>query len=163
MPLRARIRSLWRSLAHGDRLDDELDEELRAYLDELIIRNVRAGLDLTASRRQAQMEIGRVEAVKDDVRNARVGHALELTMQDHSSSSCSPRCWHPGCRRVRRPASVRAKRFPVKAPSEAHDRAPIPLDRRGRLDNVRFRALVRLPVHRPANPILPVERVLKRL
>jgi hypothetical protein len=38
MPLLARAASLWRSVVHPTRVDDDLDEELRGYLDALVER-----------------------------------------------------------------------------------------------------------------------------
>jgi hypothetical protein len=45
MPLLARFASRWRSLVHPIRVDDDLDEEPRGYLDALVERKMRAGMD----------------------------------------------------------------------------------------------------------------------
>jgi putative ABC transport system permease protein len=82
MSLLTRAASLWRSLAHGSRLDDDLDEELRGYLDALVAKKVRAGMDPAAARRAALVEIGGLDRVKEAVRDGRIGHGVETTMQD---------------------------------------------------------------------------------
>ena len=82
MPLLTRAASLWRSLVHGSRLDDDLDEELRAYLDALVAKKVRAGMDPAAARRAALVEIGGLDRVKEAVRDSRIGHGVETTLQD---------------------------------------------------------------------------------
>ncbi len=43
MPLLPRVASVWRLLRHGTRLDEDLDCELRGYVDALTDRNVRRG------------------------------------------------------------------------------------------------------------------------
>jgi hypothetical protein len=75
MPLVPHIRSVWRSLRYKERLDDELDEALRAYVDELTDRHMRRGLDPASARRAAVIHVGGLEYVKDEVRSARAGHA----------------------------------------------------------------------------------------
>jgi hypothetical protein len=82
MPPLTRIASLWRSLAQPSRLDDDLDEELRGYLDTLVAKKVRAGMDPDAARRAALVEIGGLDRVKEAVRDGRIGHGVETTMQD---------------------------------------------------------------------------------
>jgi hypothetical protein len=66
MPLLPRLHSLWRTLFRKDRLDRELDEELRAALDTLIERHRERGLDAAAARRAALAALGDVEDVKSD-------------------------------------------------------------------------------------------------
>src|SRR4051794_8246 len=61
---------------------DDLDEELRGYLDLLIARKIRAGMDPAAARRKALIEFGGVECVKDAVRDAGRWHWLDSTWRD---------------------------------------------------------------------------------
>src|SRR3954468_869273 len=61
---------------------DDLDEELRGYLDLLIARNIRAGMDPAAARRKALIEFGGVECVKDAVRDAGRWHWLDSMWRD---------------------------------------------------------------------------------
>ncbi len=44
MPLIAKAANLWRSLFDKSRLDRELDEELRGYLDATVKKKVDAGI-----------------------------------------------------------------------------------------------------------------------
>jgi putative ABC transport system permease protein len=61
---------------------DDLDEELRGYLDLLIAKNIRAGMDPATARRQASLEFGGVECVKDAVRDAGRWHWLDAVARD---------------------------------------------------------------------------------
>jgi putative ABC transport system permease protein len=82
MPLLPRLHSLWRTLFRKDRLDRELDEELRAALDTLIERHRERGLDAAAARRAALAALGDVEDVKSEVRRGRVGARLDALLYD---------------------------------------------------------------------------------
>ena len=82
MPLRSRLFSFWRTLTGGARLDAELDDELRAYVELLTDEKIRAGLPPAAARRAALLEVGGVEQVKERVRDARVGVWLDTLWQD---------------------------------------------------------------------------------
>jgi putative ABC transport system permease protein len=82
MPLWPTIASFWRTLARGRRLDAELDEELRAYVEEIAARKVAQGVDPIAARRQAVMEVGGIDRVKEDVRDVRIGRLTEETLRD---------------------------------------------------------------------------------
>ena len=82
MPLLPRLASVWRLLRHGTRLDEDLDSELRGYVDALADRYVRRGMDPEAARRAALAEAGSLDRVKDSVREARVGRGVDATLQD---------------------------------------------------------------------------------
>ena len=82
MPLPAKIASLFRSLFHKERLDRELDAELRAYLDLLTEEKIKAGMSPEQARRQARLELGGMEQVKMKVREVRFGTTLETVWQD---------------------------------------------------------------------------------
>jgi hypothetical protein len=58
MPLIARLASLVRTLTARERLDRELDAELRATFELLIDERIRAGDDPQAARRAARLELG---------------------------------------------------------------------------------------------------------
>ncbi len=76
------IRSLFQSLFRKPQLDRDLDDELRAYLDLLIDEKVRAGMDPAEAARRARLELGGVEQVKEEVRERRLGAALDTLWQD---------------------------------------------------------------------------------
>jgi predicted permease len=82
MPLWPKVRSFWRTVARGRRLDDDLDAELRAFLDERAERRIAQGMDPTAARREAAIEMGGVESLKERVRDVRIGRLAEETFRD---------------------------------------------------------------------------------
>ena len=82
MPLWPKVRSFWRTVARGRRLDDDLDVELKAYLDERAEQRIAKGMDPAAARRQAAIEMGGVEGVKERVRDVRIGRLVEETLRD---------------------------------------------------------------------------------
>ena len=57
------------SLFKRQRLERELDTELRYHIDMLVEQNVRKGLSPDAARREALRVFGTLEGVKDDVRD----------------------------------------------------------------------------------------------
>ncbi|HYL98176.1 MAG TPA: ABC transporter permease, partial [Blastocatellia bacterium] len=82
MMIGARLRSLWRNLTGNSRQERELAAELRAYLELLTDARVENGVNLKEAERQALIEIGGLEQVKERVREARMGHLLETILQD---------------------------------------------------------------------------------
>jgi putative ABC transport system permease protein len=82
MPLRSRIASLWRNIAHRSRVDEQLDEELSAYVDLVAAEHARAGMTASQARRTALLQLGGVEGVKMQVREARTGAWLEAFAHD---------------------------------------------------------------------------------
>src|SRR5215510_14201677 len=82
MPLLPRLSSLWRNLFHKARKEQELTEEIDAYLEMLIDLKIKEGLNPEEARRAALIEIGGSEQVKEKVREARAGHQLEILWQD---------------------------------------------------------------------------------
>jgi predicted permease len=82
MLIPARLRSLWLNLIHLKQRDEELDEEVRSYLDQLMENNISEGMAPDEARRAAQIDIGGVEQVKEQVRDARAGACLASVAQD---------------------------------------------------------------------------------
>ncbi|HEY7924184.1 MAG TPA: ABC transporter permease [Vicinamibacteria bacterium] len=80
--LMGRLASLWRNLAHKNRVDRELDEELHAANELLVEEKLRSGLPPDAARRAARLELGSVESVKGQVQEARAGAGVEAVLQD---------------------------------------------------------------------------------
>src|SRR5215210_7172008 len=74
----ARVRALRRS-ADADR---DLDDELRAYVDERIAAYQRRGLTPAEAKRAALIEVEGMEQVKERVRDVRVGAALGAAARD---------------------------------------------------------------------------------
>src|SRR5688572_5338503 len=78
----ARLRSLWRNLRHRDRVDDDLDREIRAVFDLLVDEKTRAGLSLEQARRAATIELGRDASITQQVREARAGAWIDALFKD---------------------------------------------------------------------------------
>ena len=77
-----RVRVLWWNLRRRRDVDAALDEELNAYVELLADEHRNAGLDPDAARRAALLEIGRVDATKDAVRDAWTGNALVVAVRE---------------------------------------------------------------------------------
>src|SRR5262245_26379080 len=82
MPLLPRLSGLWRNLFHKAQKEQELTEEIDAYLEMLIEQKVDEGLDPAEARRAALIELGGKEQVKENVREARAGHLIETLWRD---------------------------------------------------------------------------------
>src|SRR5215510_13755946 len=82
MPLLPRLSSLWRNLFRKARKDQELAEEIEAYLEMLVEQKIKEGLDPAEARRAALIELGGREQVKEKIREARAGYYLETLWQD---------------------------------------------------------------------------------
>ena len=82
MRLPAQIQRLFRNPLRRDQLESVLDEELNGYIDEMAARKVRAGMAPAEARRQARMEAGGVEQVKEEVREAWLGNAIDTAIRD---------------------------------------------------------------------------------
>ena len=74
--------SLFRNLFAKARVDRDLDEEVRAYIDLLVAEKIKAGMNPEDARRAARAEAGTPEYIMDEVRDVRRGAALETTIQD---------------------------------------------------------------------------------
>ena len=72
-----RILSLFRNLFRKRAVEKALDDELRSSVEVLTQEKMKQGLSQSAARREALMELGGVEQVKEEVRAARAGRILE--------------------------------------------------------------------------------------
>ena len=75
-------RALWRNMRNREKLDEDLDQELRAYLEAVVAEKVRCGVVPEDAVRQARQELGGMEQVKQSVRDARTGASVETLIQD---------------------------------------------------------------------------------
>jgi putative ABC transport system permease protein len=82
MRILTRLRSLWDTLFRKDRLERELDEELRAAIETLADRYVASGMNPQGARRGALAALGGVEQVKEAVRDGRLGAGLDALLLD---------------------------------------------------------------------------------
>jgi putative ABC transport system permease protein len=69
MSLLSRFAGGLRALLQRRKADQELDDELRAYLDAAVEHHVASGMSADAARRAARVSLGSVEAVKDHTRD----------------------------------------------------------------------------------------------
>ncbi len=78
----ARVRSLLRNLLQRERMERELDEELRAMVDLLVDERVTRGMSAQDARRAASLEIGGIEPLKEEVRDVKIGAHVDALFQD---------------------------------------------------------------------------------
>ena len=71
-----------RALIGGKRAERELDAELREYLDAAVEQKISTGMSRREAERAARVEMGSLEAVKDQVRDVGWESRLEALWQD---------------------------------------------------------------------------------
>lgn len=82
MQLLSSLSTLLRNILTKKRVERDLAAEVNSYLELSTDAKVRAGLDETAARRAAAVELGGIEQVKEEVREIRLGYFLETRWQD---------------------------------------------------------------------------------
>jgi MacB-like periplasmic core domain/FtsX-like permease family len=78
----AKLKSLILNLARKRKKEEELDAEVRGYAEMLADEKVRGGMKPEQARRAARIELGGVEQVKEQVRDARASAWLDSLLQD---------------------------------------------------------------------------------
>ena len=73
-----RLRALFRRKS----MEAEMDEEVRAHFEHQVEKYVKSGLTLEKARRQARLEFGGLDQVKEECRDARGVNLIETTIQD---------------------------------------------------------------------------------
>jgi predicted permease len=76
------IRSWLRNMRRRSQLEESLDRELRSCLEIITTNKVREGMDPAEARRQALIELGGVDTLKDHVRDTRRGAGLDSVVRD---------------------------------------------------------------------------------
>jgi predicted permease len=76
------LRHFLRNLLRRDRVERELTDEIDGYVDLLIEEKVAQGMSCDDARRAARLEVGRVDQVKEHVRDVRLGAWLDALRQD---------------------------------------------------------------------------------
>src|SRR5260370_41033045 len=71
-----------RRLSQKSRAESELDKELRFHLDQQIASYIAAGIPPEEARRRANLEFGRLERVKEEVRDTRWETHLDNLFRD---------------------------------------------------------------------------------
>lgn len=82
MSLTSHMVNLWRNMVRRRTVERDLDDELRTTFDLLVDEKIGAGMRPEEAQRAATLEIGRVDVVKEQVRDARAGAALDALFQD---------------------------------------------------------------------------------
>jgi putative ABC transport system permease protein len=82
MTITSKLVALCRNIVRRQRLDRELDDEVRATVEVLVAEKVRAGMSSESARRVALIEIGGIEPLKQQVREVRMGSTLDAIAQD---------------------------------------------------------------------------------
>jgi putative ABC transport system permease protein len=77
-----RIRILFRNIFNRKTVERNLDDEIKSYLGHLIDEKTAQGTSQTHARRQAMMEMGGSDQLKERVRDKRTGSILEMILQD---------------------------------------------------------------------------------
>jgi predicted permease len=82
MRIAHKITRLVGNLLRRQQAEDTLDAELQVYVEELTDRNLAKGMAPEEARRQALIEAGGIDQIKEEVREAWLGNAIETTLQD---------------------------------------------------------------------------------
>src|SRR6266571_4333797 len=77
-----KLTSYVRALLHKDKVERDMDQELRFHLEMEIEENVRSGMSLTEARREALVRFGGVEKFKEECRDVRGAPLIESLLQD---------------------------------------------------------------------------------
>ena len=82
MTLLHRLRSVVLWIARRDSAEQDLNDELQAFVDMAAADKARAGATPAEARRLAVLELGGVEQVKEQVRSGRHGGWLDVAWRD---------------------------------------------------------------------------------
>jgi predicted permease len=78
----SRLRALLRRVVGGGARDEELSQELRAFIEQDAESKIRSGMTPGEARRAALIELGGAEQVKEHVRDAAAGVRWEILFRD---------------------------------------------------------------------------------
>jgi putative ABC transport system permease protein len=82
MRLAHKVRKLAGNLFRRQQVEETLDSELKLYIQELTDRNLAQSMAPDEARRQALVEAGGIEQIKEQVREAWLGIGIETSFQD---------------------------------------------------------------------------------
>ncbi len=74
--------SWWRRLRNRERVENELDAELRDHVERQVAEHVRSGLSEREARRRARLEFGGLDHVKEMCRDVGGARWIDETWQD---------------------------------------------------------------------------------
>jgi len=78
----ARLGHALRNVLRRNQVERELADEIDAHLDLLVEEKVARGVSVTEAYRITRLEVGRLEALKEDIRDVRAGAWLDVVRQD---------------------------------------------------------------------------------
>jgi putative ABC transport system permease protein len=82
MRLFVKVRSFLRNLFSRRRVEADLDQEVHSHFEMLAEENTRAGMPPREAQRAARIELGGIEQVKEQVREAQLGSWLNSVISD---------------------------------------------------------------------------------
>jgi hypothetical protein len=77
-----KITTILRFLLRPQKRERELDTELRFHIERQVEQNLRRGMSPEEARLAALRIVGGIEQIKEECRDARLGRAIETTLQD---------------------------------------------------------------------------------
>jgi predicted permease len=72
-----RLKTLWRNLTRTEKVEGDLDAELRSYQQMLEDEKTRDGTPPAVARRHVLLELGGAQQIKEEVRDVRLGAGME--------------------------------------------------------------------------------------
>jgi hypothetical protein len=78
----ASLRSVVSALFHRSRVESEIEEELRAHIQDRANDLERSGVPRAEAERRARLEFGGYQKFKEEIRESQGTHFLEILIQD---------------------------------------------------------------------------------
>src|SRR5215813_9529157 len=75
-------KSVWRHWFRRRSEERDAAEELEAHIELLVEEKVKGGMTEVAARREARIELGGIEQVREAIRDVRPGNRIESFLQD---------------------------------------------------------------------------------
>src|SRR5689334_2486690 len=82
MPIWSKFLGGLRTLLHPREAEQDMDEELRAFLQASAKRKMRSGMSAAEAHRAARVEMGSIDSVKEEIRGAGWEAAVEALWTD---------------------------------------------------------------------------------
>ena len=82
MSILRKLTSGLRSLLHKEEVEQEMDEELRGFLDAAVKEKMRSGMSHDKALRAARVEMGSLDSVKEEIRSSGWESTLETLWRD---------------------------------------------------------------------------------
>jgi predicted permease len=82
MSMLSRLKALRSNLFHKPQVEEALNDEVTSYLEMVAENKVKEGLSAKQARREARIEMGGVEQIKEQVREAKIGFHVETFFRD---------------------------------------------------------------------------------